>query len=132
MKLLLLLVINMSLILAMDYTPPNPIPDILQEKIKRTEELSNIDVTQEGRQHKRHSREHTTIDIHASITSPDGQETKLDIQKDGTLTQSADSDEKKTTYTRNFVIGTNCVSVVCTALIGAGVTLAVKFVECPK
>jgi hypothetical protein len=112
---------------AMDYTPPKDLPTFMKEQL-RQDEKAQVDV----RQHKRHSREHTTVDILASITDAEGKETKLEIQKDGTLTQSNDSDEAKQTYSKNFVIGSNCVSVVCTALVGAGVAIAIKYGECPK
>lgn len=95
----------------------------------KLDERAQLDI----RQHKRHSREHSTIDIHATLTDADGKETVLDLKKDGTLHVSADSEEKKQEYSRSFVITTNSVTAAFMGLIGAGVTLAVKYREnCKK
>lgn len=95
----------------------------------KLDERAQLDV----RQHKRHSREHSTIDIHATITDAEGKETVLDLKKDGTLNVSSDSEEKKLQYSRSFVLMTNSVTGVLMGLIGAGVTLAVKYTEnCKK
>lgn len=123
------LLLSVSTIIPMDYTPPNPLPNILKEKIEKAAEEV---ILSEQAQRKRRSREHTVVEISGTITDPEGKETKLEFKKDNTLTTSAESDEQKKTYSKKFVIGTNCVSVICTALIGAGVTIAVKFAECKK
>lgn len=111
---LTIMLLKIPCILAMDNMPPKDIPAY---------ERAQVDV----RQHKRHSREHSTIDIHATLTDAQGKETKIEMVRDENLQKSNDSDEVKKTYSKNFVLGTNCVSVVCTSLIGAGVTLAVKY-----
>ncbi len=117
----------------MDYTPPKEVPAYLRDivdSVIHEDEKAQVDV----RQHKRHSREHTVVEINASVTDADGKETKLEWKKDGTLSKSTDSDEKKTTttYSKRFVIVTNSVTAACLTVIGAGVTLAIKYGDCNK
>lgn len=86
---------------------------------------------------KRHSRERSTIDIKGTITDADGGETVIDIVKESTLTKSGDgsgdNSSKSDGYTKRFVVITNSVTAVLTALIGAGVTIAVKYgQDCKK
>lgn len=84
----------------------------------------------QSQHHKRHSREHQVLDIHATLTDETGKETKLEFKKDGTLEKSGDSGdttESQSGYTKRQIAITNCITGVITATVGAGVVIAVKY-----
>lgn len=87
--------------------------------------------------HKRHSKEHSSIDIHATMTDSQGKETVFEVKQDGTLEKSGDTSgnnesNNSTGYTTRYVAVTNGLTAIITGAIGAGVALAVKFGTCKK
>lgn len=133
MKLLLLVSMCMSCA-AMDHPSiPKEVRDSYHEAMAQVQKAKEETV-----KNKRHSREHSTVDIKGTIIEPDGKETIIDIVQESTLSKSGgdtpkDGDSGKEGYTRRFVVVTNSVTAVLTALIGAGVTIAVKYgQDCKK
>ena len=105
----------------MDYTPPAVIPSHLRETIDR--EQSQFQEMPNPHHHKRLSQhiEGTVGDV------------KIDIVTNETLSKSTDTqDSNKSGHSTKFVALTNTATGLITALIGAGVTLAVKYGDCKK
>lgn len=131
-KLLLLVSMCVSCA-AMDHPSiPKEVRDSYHEAMAQVQKAKEETV-----KNKRHSRERSTVDIRGTITEADGKETVIDIVQESTLSKSGgdtpkDGDSGKEGYTRRFVVVTNSVTAVLTMLIGAGVTLAVKFSDCKK
>ncbi len=112
-------------ILGMDYTPPAVIPAHMREAIEVKKDASSYqDMPTEHHKHKRHSSQQ----IVATVTDEKGTEVKLDIKQDGVLSGSTDTqDSSKSGHSTKFLALTNTATGLITALIGAGVTLAVKY-----
>lgn len=114
-------------LLGMDYTPPAVIPSHLRETIER-EQSEFQEMPPTHHHHKRQSQSLT-----ATVTDEAGKEIRINVQADGTLSKSTDTDEStKTGHSTKFVALTNTATGIITALIGAGVTLAVKYGDCKK
>lgn len=133
MKLVLLASMCVSCV-AMDHPAiPKEVRDSYHEAMAHVQKAK--EETVKG---KRHSRERSTVDIKGTITEPDGKETVIDIVHESTLSKSGgdtpevEQGSSKDGYTRRFVVVTNSVTAVLTMLIGAGVTLAVKYGEHKK
>lgn len=96
-----------------------------QEKVEKDpssyQDMPHVDTP---KKHKRHSSQQ----IVATVTDEQGKELRIDIKNDGTLATSTDTnDSAKSGHSTKFVAVTNTITGVLTALIGAGVTLAVKY-----
>lgn len=108
----------------MDYTPPTVIPDHLKDKIDKEHSGTPDEMPHK---HKRHSHQ----EIIASVTDEAGKEVRIDIKQDGTLSGSTD-DSSKSGHSTKLLAISNTVTGLVTAVIGAGVTLAVKYGDCKK
>lgn len=110
-------------LLGMDYTPPAVIPAHMRETIDKDASSYQDMPTEHHHKHKRHSSQ-----IVATVTDETGKEVKLNIKQDGVLSGSTDThDSSKSGHSTKFLALTNTATGLITALIGAGVTLAVKF-----
>lgn len=108
-------------ILGMDYTPPAVIPAHMRETIQK-DQSEFVDMPAPHK-HKHHSQE-----ITASVTDEKGKELRIDIKNEQTLGHSTDTtDSQKHGHSTKFVALTNAATAVVTGLIGAGVTIAVKY-----
>lgn len=113
---------------AMDYTPPAVIPSHLRETIDK--EQSEHDPMPKAHHHKKRLSHQ---EVTATVTGDDGKEVRIDIKQDGTLAGSTDTQESaRTGHSTKMLALTNTATGLLTALIGAGVTLAVKYGDCKK
>lgn len=115
----------LATVLGMDYTPPAVIPAHMREAIEVKKDTSSY---QDMPVEHHHKHKHHSSQIVATMIDEAGKEVKLDIKQDGVLSGSTDTqDSSKSGHSTKMLALTNTATGIITALIGAGVTLAVKF-----
>jgi hypothetical protein len=119
---------------------PKEVKASFQEAMWKVEEVKrkareDMKGAEEGTSHPHHSsRTHSSMHIEGTVTDEQGHETKLEIKEDGTVSRSGDPTPEPAERANDGCpkVVTHGVTAVVTGLIGAGVTIAIKYGDCQQ